>query len=1048
MNKQLAAALAIVAALATSAARAEDIDLFSMSNPSAAGRPNVLFVIDNTANWNNAFANEMNALASSFQSLPPDAFNIGIMLYTETGGGNSGQDGGYVRAALRNMTATNKGLYRSMILNFDKLNDKSNGGKAGMIMAEAFLYLKGTAPSAGNNKTKADFTGNTCGDTGLCDNLSAAQATANKAVYALPGNALNTKASTLYNAGVGSGCAKNFIIYISNGPPQEANADIVKSNGLLAAQGGNTATISLAPADTGSETSPSDEWARFMRTSTPSAKTYAIDVLPSSTGGQYPGWRAVLKSMARQGGGDNQYFLVDPNVNGGADLAIAIGKILSEIQAVNTVFASVSLPVSVNTQGSFLNQVYVGLFRPDGTALPRWSGNLKQYKLNLTGNTLKLVDAADQGAINTSTGFITQCARSFWTPTAVDSYWTFKPLGSCLTGSKNSNTPDGDVVEKGGHGYMLRGAASPTAANPRTVKTCDIPFASCTVLTNFTNLNTNITQAALGAASAAERTSFIEWERGTDVQDENAFSPPAPAVYTANFTEVRPSAHGDVVHSRPVALNFGPDANPKVGIFYGGNDGVFRTVNGNRTNAIGTVPAGAPLFEFVPPEFFGSVKRLVDNSPVVGLPGVIGGTPKPYGMDGPVIGYDAGASRFIYATMRRGGRAMYAFGVDSANPATVSLKWKRGCPNQGDDTGCTAGLTGFGQTWASPTVTKIPGYGSPSPVLIFGGGYDTCEDDDTNPTSACATPPKPKGNHVYVLDADTGVIVKTFDTARSVVADVLIVPDSVTGLAKYGYTADLGGNIYRITFGSGAPATWTMTTIASLGCATPTTCAHNRKFMFGPDVLEGDNGEFILLVGSGDREKPIEFFSGAAATTNHFYMLRDKPSDATWLSAENGNCGANVMCLNSLLSIPSNAATPTAAQLAAKKGWYLGLGAKEQVVTSAITIFGVVNFSTHEPEPPPAAGSCTAGLGKTRLYRVNADSAASENGTANRFQVLPPVGLPPSPVAGMVTLDTGLTVPFCIGCDATSPLEANLPLIPASATPKQPKSRTYWYIEQ
>ncbi len=46
--------------------------------------------------------------------------------------------------------------------------------------------------------------------------------------------------------------------------------------------------------------------------------------------------------------------------NGGADLTDALGRIFSEIQAVNSVFASVSLPVSITTQGTFLNQVYIG----------------------------------------------------------------------------------------------------------------------------------------------------------------------------------------------------------------------------------------------------------------------------------------------------------------------------------------------------------------------------------------------------------------------------------------------------------------------------------------------------------------------------------------------------------------------------------------------------------------------------------------------------------------------------------------------------------------
>ena len=56
---------------------------------------------------------------------------------------------------------------------------------------------------------------------------------------------------------------------------------------------------------------------------------------------------------------NGRYFGVTSG-NGGADLTDALGRIFSEIQAVNSVFASVSLPVSITTQGTFLNQVYIG----------------------------------------------------------------------------------------------------------------------------------------------------------------------------------------------------------------------------------------------------------------------------------------------------------------------------------------------------------------------------------------------------------------------------------------------------------------------------------------------------------------------------------------------------------------------------------------------------------------------------------------------------------------------------------------------------------------
>jgi len=57
-----------------------------------------------------------------------------------------------------------------------------------------------------------------------------------------------------------------------------------------------------------------------------------------------------------------------------------------------------------------------------------------------------------------------------------------------------------------------------------------------------------------------------------------------------------------------------------------------------------------------------------------------------------------------------------------------------------------------------------------------------------------------------------------------------------------------------------------------------------------------------------------------------------------------------------LLAIdPDSTVLPTEEQLNAKKGWYMPFGTgdheKEQVVTSAVAVLGVVTFSTHIPTP-------------------------------------------------------------------------------------------------
>ncbi|MBC7618715.1 MAG: pilus assembly protein PilY, partial [Candidatus Saccharibacteria bacterium] len=791
-------------------------------------------------------------------------------------------------------------------------------------------------------------------------------------------------------------------------------------------------TLPLNPG--GPQDNVADEWARFMKKNALNISTYTVDVNKGTTG-QGPGWTALLKSMAAVSSG--KYFDVSST---GTQISDALNAIFSEIQSVNSVFASVSLPVSVNTQGTYLNQVYVGMFRPDQDARPRWAGNLKQYKLGNTNGAVKLQDADGTGAINNQTGFIAECARSYWTPTTVDTEWTFRPQGDCLAvaNSQVSNFPDGNIVEKGAQAYKLRGASA------RTVKTCNPAMASCTSLTPFSN--SNVTQAMLGASTTAERDALINWAIGQDNNEDEDLD--------GNTTENRLSMHGDVVHSRPVAINLGTDGAPQVVVFYGANDGMLRAVNANRTAAIGAIPAGGEMWSFMAPEFYTQIKRIRSNTPPISFPTttVTGAVPKAYGMDGPITSFKGAVGgvnkTFVYASMRRGGRSIYAFDVTNSltAPTSPTLKWRTGCPNAANDTDCTSGMGGLGQTWSSPKSLTATGYGSgTAPMLILGGGYSTCDDYDAlsagganhNCTSAS------KGHYVYVLDADTGAVVKTFDTGgnRGIVADITIVRDSA-GQAIYAYTADLGGDVYRIDL-AGASTAWTLTKIASLGCASTSTCTANRKFVFAPSVVAVD-GNYVVMLGSGDREKPLTYYAASTAVANYFFMFTDKPTVAPATYPGSVDCGSTVICLNSLFGISSTDTTPTASDLSTKKGWYLGLNATEQVVTSALTMFGVVTFSTHQPAVP-VTGSCSANLGSSRVYNVGYANAASTSG-ARRYEDLAGDGLPPSPVGGLVTLDDGSTVPFCIGCSKDSPLEGRKKEGTAMGT--QPKNRLYWYIQK
>lgn len=1029
-------------------AMADDTDLFMGVPPSADDLPNVMLILDNAANFSanadgaecviDGVATNLSgtvggieqcALYKVIESLPTTnatlkltyTVNIGMMVYNDTGikdidnANCGGSNGGCLAVPLIRLDDANKTRLLKWIKSWkideskDGHNIKASKQKTGAVMQETWAYLTGHTGLSGRSyaaikptlgcNTYAVFVGNS---------YSASGEPGDSTGDAGPRNAL---------LGTNTNADKN-----ANPAATAAQATIL-TNTLKTSCGKGSFTFPTSNHENGGFYA--DEWARYMASQ--NIQTYTVGLLGSSCQASY---EALLTSMGSATVGGGAYF----RTTNYTEMVKALLTIFSEVQSKNSAFAAVSLPVSVNTQGTYLNQVFVGMFRPEQDGMPRWHGNLKQYKLGILNNELQLVDAKDGPAISGSnTGFIAECAQSFWMPPSTDDYWWFRPQGSCLLAPNLdvSDSPDGNIVEKGAQGYKLRERID------RTVYTCDpTSITSCTALKPF------------DAATSGLSSDLVAWQIGENIQDEG------DPEY-----KVRPSVHGDVMHSRPVAINFGDDAVPKVVVFYGGNDGMLRAVNGNRDGglSIGLAGPGEELWSFVAPEFYPSVQRLYDNTIPVSFFGNTTCTPvdqdtpcyapqpKPYGFDGPVMAHREGGKTWIYATMRRGGQAVYAFEVADDAPEKVELKWKRGCDASG---GCSAGLEKIGQTWSAPKVLKAKGYeGGAKPLLIMGGGYDACEDTDNGIANHSCTSPA-KGSEIYVLDADSGTVIPTSISldGRGVVADMFVVTDTTTGYAALAYAVDLGGNIWRVNIGSAAPADWTATQVASLGCDTTAPCAANRKFQFAADVVL-DNGKYLLMVGSGDREKPLTGYKAAYEVKNYFFMVMDDPSDPGWLDSEKDNCeGTAVICLKSLFTVSNTGDSPTPATVAEHKGWYLELNPHEQVVTSAITIFGTTNFSTHTPAVYKT-GECSANLGTARVYNVSYATAGGVYGETNRSSEIAGGGLAPSPVAGMVTLDGSTeAVPFCIGCDPQSALQGSDP--PPPPPLNQPKSRVYWQVEQ
>lgn len=1003
----------VLVACAALPARAEDIDLFAGAAPaSAAGRPNILIVIDNSANWSAANQHwpgglkqgqaELRALRNLLNEVN-DNVNIGLMMFTPGSGSN--YNGGYVRYHVRQMTATNKTALQELIgtdtcvngpnslngtpncifKNFDTPEEKVGTSKSDYsgVLFEVFKYFGGfTSPA--NSRT--DVAGAPISQTQFGPLRYAGDPDPKSDPGAYVNGATDPTKREYIPPGE-SACPQNVVIFIGNGFPS-----IDAPSTLLSGVGGSTVQLMMPTPQgtyvvpTGSEIRHPDEWAKFLYTTDASSmagaqgiSVYTIDVYNAQPDARQ---NRLLMSMAKHGGG--RYFAAK---NEDAILQ-SLREILIDVQSVNSVFTSASVPINATNRAQYENQVYIGMFRPDGDSRPRWHGNLKRFQVGAINGEVKLTDKNNADAIAASTGFLQACSASWWT-TDTGAYWNFSPIsaGLCtaLPGSTYSDLPDGAAVEKGGVAEVVRRNNDPASLDPpfavnRSVYTCS-SNSSCSSLVPF-NSGT-VSQAAVGAASSTEHQKIIDHTLGTDVNDDNG---------SGNVTESRASMHGDVIHSHPLPVSYGGSTG--VVLYYGSNDGSFRAVSG---------ATGKELWAFVAPEHHARLKRLTNNSPVVAYPGMPDGvTPTPqrkdYFFDGTAGLYQNATNSevWIFPTMRRGGRMIYAF--DVTNPAAPSLKWRAGCPNMTDDAGCTSGFQALGQTWSTPRVAKVKGYNSGgSPVLILGGGYDACEDGDTsNPSCSGAGV---KGKRVFVIDAGTGAQITSFVTDRSVTADVSLVDRNGDGYVDHAYVADTGGSLYRLDFSD--PVTllpresvhWTLTHIAR-------TQGGGRKFLFAPAVMPA-NDRVYIAIGSGDRERPLHTqYPYLEEVRNRLYVFVDRfqgggPVDLDGSSLENFTL--ETTCASSFG--------------VAQNGWYMDLnaGRGEQTVTSALIFGGLVYFSTNRPLTN-VVGMCTPNLGEARGYAVNLMNGSGAIGTqaicgGARSGMFTGGGLPPTPVTATLPIN-------------------------------------------
>lgn len=1017
--RRLGKFLVLLTIWGTYSAAAEDIDIFTTNDTVTGTRPNILLVLDNASSNNSQITmldgvtsgNKLEMLRQVLNNIidplnsayfptctvsgttrTPAAcvtrqevsdllknINLGLMIANPSGSGK----GGYVRYHVRPMNVDANRT--NLVAKINPEIPQANNAPYAKSIHEAYLYYGGKRAYVGFDTNPAEYDG-------------------------------AAKSGNNYVSPATNSCQDNYILFVGNGGPDSGEENDTRT--LLNGLGGILTTDPVGFTPSNLTSSWFDEYARTLKkqdvvpsldgiqnvttytiaVQNPAENNYNTNTMKSS--------RELLNSAAALGGGE--YYLA----NNGQAVMKAFVDLLSKFQAVDSVFAASTLPVSVNVRGTFLNQVYMGQFRPDAGGGPRWPGNLKQYKIGMLNDKPILADRFGQGVEDTVNGFIKSDKTSFWT--TVSSYWAFDPLGNPVSASDG---PDGNIVEKGGAAQRLRQDFATSQAT-RKLYTCNGPCVSGEVLSTnlFADSNTDgITTALLGAADATERTDLINWVRGADNKDNEDSN--------GVTTDIRARIHGDLLHSRPAVVNYNrstPADERDIMVYYGTNGGVFHAVKGGQNDA-----DGGEKWGMVFPEFLGKLKRLRDNSPDVSA-----ADPKPYFADGSVSIFQKdvnnngklvaadGDKVYLYVGMRRGGR--FAYALDVSDPDVPKFLWKIGAA--GD-------FAELGQTWSALRPAKIRAV-TGDPVVIMGAGYDP-ENEDALPATT-----NDKGRGIFVINGRTGALVKHIMPAGmgSVPGDLAVIDRDGDGNFDRIYAADTKGNVWRVDINDANPVNWTSYKLAALGGSG----ASARKFLNKPDVVVGADYDAVLI-GAGDREHPFE-----NAVVNRFYMLKDRNVGLTGGLVCDTSGTARPCVESDLVDVTSNPFQNSPATI--PKGWYLTLAAGEKVVGSAITVFGTTFFGTNRPTPP-ATGVCTSNLGEAKMYAVGFEAGtatfdSNADGVLNsqdRSEVLEGGGFPPSPVYGRIIVDGKERDVVCSGPHCITP-EGGL------STTK--RYRTYWYTKQ
>jgi len=737
---------------------------------------------------------------------------------------------------------------------------------------------------------------------------------------------------------------------------------------------------------------------------------------------------SLIVRTAAAGGGK---FIAADNAD---TLRRAINGLLAGDPPTSASFSSTAVSVSAFNRATHLEDLYFTLFKPGGD--DHWDGNLKKYKLAFEVDpndaAKRIPYIADSStpprhAVDDATGFFVKAVapnpplvKSFWSPTADGAVVEAGGAASLLGTSRKVYTFTGSYSSVDGVFTPSNGTLK-SSAN-------EVKLSNASLTDSLLNITGRIPIVfpAPPALPTPYRETLINWAAGLDALDKYGA--------TGTYNDAR-SQMGDPLHSQPALVQYGgTPASPDLVAYVATNDGYLHAFD---------TDTGNELFAFIPQELLPKLPRAMES---------VSGS-KQYGLDGDVVAWinDAnndgiisgvGEHVYLYVTMRRGGRDIYA--LDVTDRSSPELLWVI--------KGGTGKYKELGETWSTVKVEKIKQGSSDRTVLVFGGGYDDTQDNASVRTKDAV------GRTVYIADAKTGKRLwsakkhsSTSDMDYSIPAKVTTLDISGDGYMDRLYVADMGGQIFRYDIDNNNSKTVkdsiTGTRIADLA---DNSVSGARRFYYPPDVAVVDDkkgGKYhALVISSGYRAHPLN-----TDIHDRIYMIKDK--DTGYTSSPSTNVTeANLHDATSNLA-GGDAGTGAAgdtirdaelSSIQGAQGWYIKLDDEanpgswlgEKGLAEALIIEGVAIVTTYTPDITVSpTNSCDPNIGGGKVFFLDLLDAtpAYPDGIDERPQrhtKLARGGIPPSP---NVIITKGGVPTLCVGTECVA---ANLGL---------GVRKTYWH---